>query len=282
MKRIEVKNLNKSYENFSINNLSFALEEGFITGFIGPNGSGKTTTIKAILNFIKTESGKIFYKEKEIKTFNYLKEFGVVMDSSYLAKDWKINQVSRVMSIGYENWDNNKFKSLLSKYKIKENLRVKELSRGMSTKLMIAIALSHNAKTLILDEPTSGLDPSAREEFRDIIQEYMDEDERHTVLFSTHITTDLEAIADYILFILNGKIIFNGTKDNLLESFRIIKAEGEFFKKIENDKFIGRRDYATRSEALIKTENLNSITENFIIEKPSIDNILIFFNRGEI
>ncbi len=168
-----------------------------------------------------------------------------------------------------------------STYKIKENLKVKELSRGMSTKLMMAIALCHGAKTLILDEPTSGLDPAAREEFRDMIQAFMDEDEEHTVLFSTHITTDLEAIADFILFIQDGNKVFYGTKDDLLEEFRLIKADHKEFTKLDEATLIGVKQFDTRSEALIKTKYSDLLNDRFIVERPTIDSIVTFFNRGE-
>lgn len=280
MKRFEVKNINKSYENFTLKDLSFDLEEGYITGFIGPNGSGKTTTIKSILNFIKTDSGKILFNGDNIDDFSYLKNIGIVTDSSFLPKDIKIGDINKMMSIGYDNWDEKMFFDLLDKYKINESLKVEELSRGMSTKLMMSVALSHKPNTLILDEPTSGLDPSAREEFRDTIQDFMEKDEKNTVLFSTHITTDLEKIADFILFIINGKKVFYGSKDDLLDEFRIIKGNDESFSAIEKQKLIGLRKHQTRSEALIRRIDLDKIKDDFVIENPSIDEIISFFNRG--
>lgn len=280
MKRFEVKNINKSYENFTLKDLSFDLEEGYITGFIGPNGSGKTTTIKSILNFIKTDSGKILFNGNSIDDISYLKNIGIVTDSSFLPKDIKIGDINKMMSIGYDNWDEKMFFDLLDKYKINESLKVEELSRGMSTKLMMSVALSHKPNTLILDEPTSGLDPSAREEFRDTIQDFMEKDEKNTVLFSTHITTDLEKIADFILFIIDGKKVFYGSKDDLLDEFRIIKGNDESFSAIEKQKLIGLRKHQTRSEALIRRIDLDKIKDDFVIENPSIDEIISFFNRG--
>lgn len=185
-----------------------------------------------------------------------------------------------MMSIGYDNWDEKMFFDLLDKYKINESLKVEELSRGMSTKLMMSVALSHKPNTLILDEPTSGLDPSAREEFRDTIQDFMEKDEKNTVLFSTHITTDLEKVADFILFIIDGKKVFYGSKDDLLDEFRIIKGNDESFSAIEKQKLIGLRKHQTRSEALIRRIDLDKIKDDFVIENPSIDEIISFFNRG--
>lgn len=280
MKRFEVKNINKSYENFTLKDLSFDLEEGYITGFIGPNGSGKTTTIKSILNFIKTDSGKILFNGNSIDDISYLKNIGIVTDSSFLPKDIKIGDINKMMSIGYDNWDEKMFFDLLDKYKINESLKVEELSRGMSTKLMMSVALSHKPNTLILDEPTSGLDPSAREEFRDTIQDFMEKDEKNTVLFSTHITTDLEKVADFILFIIDGKKVFYGSKDDLLDEFRIIKGNDESFSAIEKQKLIELRKHQTRSEALIRRIDLDKIKDDFVIENPSIDEIISFFNRG--
>lgn len=197
MNRVEIKNLNKKYSNFLLKNVTFSIPNGYVTGFIGKNGMGKTTTIKSIISLNHYDGSVIFSNTNLHENFDNQK-IGVIMDDSFLAKDWDITLVNKAMKVGYDNWNEELFYSYLIRFSINKKMKVKELSRGMKIKLMLAIALSHRAELLVLDEPTSGLDPSMREEFCEIISEYM-EDENHTVLFSTHITQDLESIADLSL-----------------------------------------------------------------------------------
>ncbi|NLN98270.1 MAG: ABC transporter ATP-binding protein [Eubacteriaceae bacterium] len=279
--RIEIKKLTKHYETFFLDDVSFKVPKGYITGFIGPNGSGKTTTIKSILSLIHQYKGTILYNGQDIcgENKSYVEDIGIVMDSTFLAKDWTIKNVERAMSVGYSNWDQHQFEDYLKVFEIDQTLKVKELSRGMNTKLMLAIAFSHQAKTLILDEPTSGLDPIIRDEFREILQAYV-EDEEHTVLFSTHITQDLEAIADYIVFIQGGKIYFTGSVDDFLNRYVIVKAGLDEADTIEASAIIGSRQYHTRFEAMILREDLPKISDHWIVEKPTIDQIMVFHKRG--
>ena len=239
MDRVALKNIRKEYSAFTLDGVSFPVKEGFITGFIGPNGSGKTTTIRAILNLNHLNGGEVLYRGVRPKDNDYLQDVGIVLDESYFPKDWSVEDVNNVLSVGYKNWNPSEFFKRVENYGIDPKLNVKGLSRGMTTKLMLAAALSHGAKTLILDEPTSGLDPRSRDEFRDTIQRYMAEDEENTVLFSTHITEDLEAIADYIAFIMNGVMIFYGTKDDFLEAYRIVKCSEAKVKNVDPKKILG-------------------------------------------
>ena len=205
MNKIEIKKLKKNYQNFALKDVNFSIPEGYVTGFIGRNGMGKTTTIKSILSLIQYQ-GEILSIHGDDKTKLNNQKIGVIMDDSFLAKDWNMELVNQAMKVGYDEWNENAYWKFLEKFNIDKKLKVKELSRGMKIKLMLSIALSHNAELLILDEPTSGLDPSMREEFVEVISDYM-QDDNHTVLFSTHITQDFETIADYIVFIDNGEIV---------------------------------------------------------------------------
>lgn len=279
--KIEIVNFQKNYKTFSIEDLSFEVPKGFITGFIGPNGSGKTTTIKAILSLINIDGGKIIYDGKiNNGDRNYLQEVGVVIDSPFLPKDWSIKEINKAMRLGYKNWDENQFFSYLEKFKIDKNLKIKELSKGMHVKMLVATAISHGAKTLILDEPTSGLDPSAREELTDILQKFV-EDEENTVLFSTHITQDLEEVADFIIFIMDGKKIFFGPKDEFLEEFLIVKGGLEELEEIEPKILIGTKKHSTGFESMIKVKDYQNLSGDLITEKATIDKIMKFYNRGE-
>ncbi len=196
---LEINGVCKSFPGFILDGVSFTLPKGYIMGLVGPNGAGKTTTIQLILNMLDKNAGEILVLgkdnvkfEKEIK-----QEVGVVFDSSFYVEDWTIRDTEKAVSIFYEHWNSDTFNEMLRRFDISVNRKVKDLSRGMQMKLMLTCAFSHNAKLLILDEPTSGLDPVTRDEFLDILQEYIKDGER-SVLFSTHITTDLQRVADYI------------------------------------------------------------------------------------
>ena len=218
MNSITINNLVKNYEKFKLDNVSFNVNKGYITGFIGPNGAGKTTVLKSILNLIKKDSGDIKLFDKDLETNTHLlNDVGVVLEYQYFSNDWTPIDVEKAISNYYENWDSNTYINYLNKFNLDKDKIIKDFSKGMKVKLKIACALSHNAKLLILDEPTSGLDPVARDELMEILQEYIS-DENNSVLFSTHITSDLEKIADYIVFIKMEKSYLMG-KDDLIEKY---------------------------------------------------------------
>ena len=279
---LEVSNLSKSFESFRLQDISFSLPKGYIMGLIGPNGSGKTTTIKLILNMLKRNSGEIkvlgldnIVDEKTVKS-----NLGVVFDSNYFCGEWTVAQAEAATSLFYKNWDTSKFNELLKKFHIDPLKKVKELSRGMQMKLMIACAFSYDAKLLILDEPTSGLDPVSRDELLNILSEYI-EDGEHSVLFSTHITSDLERVADYITYINYGELFFSGSKDEFVDMFRIVKGGREELTMDLSQKLIGIRNFSTGFEALARTEDLKLFSD-FDIEPATIDNIVVFTNqKGE-
>ena len=279
---LEVRNLSKSFEGFQLHNITFTLPKGYIMGLIGPNGSGKTTTIKLILNMLKRTSGEVkilgfdnIASEQEAK-----RNLGVVFDSNYFSDEWKISQVEKSVSAFYENWNTQKFSETLKRFHIQPSKKVKELSKGMQMKLMLACAFSYDAKLLILDEPTSGLDPVSRDELLHILSEYI-EDGEHSVLFSTHITGDLERAADYITYINYGELFFSGGKDEFIDSFRIVKGGCEELSADLSKKMLGIRNFSTGFEALVKTEDLKQFA-HLNVEPATIDDIVVFTSkRGE-
>ena len=198
-------------------------------------------------------------------------------DSNYFCDEWTVAQAEAAISLFYKNWDRRKFNGLLQRFHIDPTKKVKELSRGMQMKLMISCAFSYDAKLLILDEPTSGLDPVARDELLDILSEYI-EDGEHSVLFSTHITSDLERAADYITYIRYGELFFSGSKDEFVDMFRIVKGGHDELTLDLKDKLIGIRNFPTGFEALLRTEDLKLFL-HFDIEPATIDNIMVFTNR---
>ncbi len=278
MNKIEIINLDKKYSGFSLKNVNISIPKGYVTGFIGKNGMGKTTTIKSILSLIHYD-GKIIFRNADTSTKPNNQKIGVIMDDSFLAKDWDMDLVNQAMKVGYDEWDENLYQQYLTKFNIDRKLKVKELSRGMKIKLMLAVALSHKSELLILDEPTSGLDPSMREEFVEIISEYM-QDENHTVLFSTHITPDLEAIADYIVFIDNGEIVLSLEKYEFLNYFMILKCGLDNQNGIEESVILGRKKSKYNIEYLVKRKAVNEIPSGYIEDQVSIDRIMILYGRG--
>ena len=275
--KIEVRNLKKTYDNFVLGENSFDIKKGFITGFIGKNGMGKTTTIKSLLSLINYD-GEIFIDGEAAKDLNYLQDVGVIMDESFIAKDWKISMVNKAMKCGYENWDQDKFFTYIKNFGIEKNKKVRELSRGMKIKLMFSIALSHKANLLILDEPTSGLDPSMRDELTDMLKEFV-EDENNTVLFSTHITEDLDRIADYIIFIDQGKIVEECPKEEFLEKYFVLMGGAEDRELLKDFDLLGIKASDTSFEALVKEIQDKKIPEELIVEKPDINKILVLYGR---
>ena len=276
---LEVSNLSKSFPSFRLQNINFSLPKGYIMGLIGPNGSGKTTTIKLILNMLKRDSGEVkimgldnISNENDVKT-----NLGVVFDSNYLCEEWTVAQSEAAVSVFYKNWDKDRFSELLRTFHIAPTKKIKDLSKGMQMKLMIACAFSYDAKLLILDEPTSGLDPVSRDELLEILSEYI-EDGEHSVLFSTHITSDLERAADYITYINYGELFFSGNKDEFVDMFRIVKGGHDELTFDMSEKMIGIRNFSTGFEALVKSEDLK-LFRHLDIEPATIDDIVVFINR---
>ena len=277
---LEISNVTNDYKKFKIDNISFNLPKGYIMGFIGANGAGKTTTIKLILNMIKRDSGEIkVFGLDNIREEERIKEqIGVVFDECYYLEDWTLNDVEKAVSMFYKNWNSSIYEKYLKEFNLARDKKVKDLSRGMRLKLMIAVAFSHEAKLLILDEPTSGLDPVARDEFLDILRDYI-EDEEKSVIFSSHITSDIEKIADYITYINNGKIIFTGEKDEFLEKYCIIKGGKEDITESQKKEIIGLRIHSTGFEGLIELKKAVGFSSKVIIEKASLDEIMIYMNK---
>lgn len=277
MNKIEIKKLKKNYQNFALKDVNFSIPEGYVTGFIGRNGMGKTTTIKSILSLIQYQ-GEILSIHGDDKTKLNNQKIGVIMDDSFLAKDWNMELVNQAMKVGYDEWNENAYWKFLEKFNIDKKLKVKELSRGMKIKLMLSIALSHNAELLILDEPTSGLDPSMREEFVEVISDYM-QDDKHTVLFSTHITQDLETIADYIVFIDNGEIVLALEKEEFINYFMILKCGLENQNILDSSAILGQKKTKYNIEYLVKRDAIDEIPNEYVEDAITIDKIMILYGR---
>jgi ABC-2 type transport system ATP-binding protein len=278
---LEVRNLCKTYGDFSLNDVSFTLPAGYVMGFVGQNGAGKTTTIRLILNMANRASGdvKIFGLDNLADELAVKQELAVVFDEIFFVDTWRVREVEQAIRGFYNNWDSRKFGEYVKKFEISPDKRVKELSRGMKMKLMLATAMSHGAKLLILDEPTSGLDPVTRDELLDILREYIADGER-SVFFSTHITSDLERIADYITLIDHGGILYSDTKDALIDEFRVIKGGAADLTDELKRECIGLSVTGTGFTGMLRAADARRLPAGVITETPTIDEILIHISKG--
>lgn len=282
-KAIEIKNLTKKYQNFSLKNISLNIPSGTIVGLIGENGAGKTTLIKSLLNIISIDSGtiKIFDKdykqyEKEIK-----EDIGVVLDNAFFPETLTSKDINYILKDIYKSWDKDLFYQYLKQFNLQDNKPLKELSTGMRKKLEIATSLSHHPKLLILDEPTSGLDPVVRNEVIEILQDFI-QDEEHTVLLSTHITTDLEHIADYIVFIDNGEIVLNKTRYDIFDNYAILKCDEELFKKIDKQDIIKYKKHKYNYEVLVSNKKVISKKyKEAVLDKITLEDLMVLMIKGE-
>lgn len=281
---IEISGLRKEYDGFSLNDISFTLEPGYIMGFVGPNGAGKSTTIKLMLNLIRKGGGsvKLFGLDSVNDEIALKQQIGFVLDDTQFHEGMTVKQVEWFVSGFYDNWDRAKFLDYCRKFKLDHKKKVKTLSTGTKAKLSMAVALSHNAKLLILDEPTSGLDPVVRSDILDELTAVVQDPEKGA-FFSTHITSDLDKIADYITFIHDGSIILSTSKDEIDENYAIVKGGSKQFDEVSQYLLRIRRSQfgfeglTDKRAALRKT-----FGEKLVVEKAKIEDILLFHEKGEI
>ncbi|ENQ3104299.1 ABC-2 type transport system ATP-binding protein [Bacillus sp. 491mf] len=280
---LELKNVCKDYQGFSVRNVNFTLPRGYIMGFIGPNGSGKSTTIKMIMNLVKRNSGEIhiFGKDNQKYEKEVKQNIGFVYDENHYYEDLTCEQMKRIIAPLYKKWDEEQYESYMERLQVPKNKKIKQLSKGMKMKYAIAMALSHHAELIIMDEPTAGLDPVVRSELLDILQEVVMEEEI-SVLFSTHITTDLERIADYITFINEGEIVFTGEKDELLENYIIVKGSNDLLDEEGKELFSGLRKNKYGFEGLARDKQavVEWFGQEVVLEKPTFDDIIVYTAKG--
>lgn len=282
---IEVKGLNKHYKGFSLQDVTFQVPTGQVTGFIGQNGAGKSTTIRAILNMLKRDDGKItiFGADNVEEEFNIKENVGVVFDDIGFHPNMKAKHIDKILKGMYKNWDSKVFFEYFDRMDLPRNKRIKDYSRGMQMKLQIATALSHHAKLLIMDEPTGGLDPVVRNEILDVFMDFI-QDSEHTVFLSSHIITDLERIADNIVFIHKGKILLAEEKDSIAMRHGILKCSEADFARVDKEDVIGYRRSTFGIEALVG--DLKKCQEKYrgmLCEKTTLEEIMLFYvnNTGK-
>lgn len=276
-----ISGLTKTYKDFMLNGVSFSVPCGSIVGLIGENGAGKSTTINAVLGLIQKEAGSICVLGKEQPDNEIKEQIGVVFDGNNYPEIFSTRKLNRVMKDIYHSWEEHTFLNLLKKFFLPADKPIKQFSKGMKMKLAIAVALSHNSKLLILDEATSGLDPVIRDDILDILLDFA-QDETHSILISSHITTDLEKIADYIVFIHEGQVVFSKPKDELIEQYGIIKCGAAQFEALDKLDIIVYRKMDYEWQVLVADRvAMKKKYPKALIDSASIDEIMLLYVKGE-
>lgn len=281
-KIVEVSGLNKSYNNFALRDVKFSLQEDCITGFIGVNGAGKTTTLKLILNLISKESGtiKIFGEDIQMNEKEIKNRIGIVLDDCCFYDDLSMSEMKGIIAHAYTNWSEQQYKSYMERFKLNPHQKISTLSKGMRMKFALALALSHNADLLIMDEPTSGLDPLIRSQLMEVLADYMKQGGK-SILFSTHITSDLDKIADMVILIDNGKILFEEEKDRLLDNHRLIKGDKKELNNNTRKLFLDIQESEFGFAGMTnKLSDVQKHMHDILIEKPNIEDIMFGYIKG--
>lgn len=281
---LEVSGLTKDYGKFKLSDVTFNLPQDCITGFIGVNGSGKTTTIKSILGLIKKEAGHIKFRGKDISQdeIEFKNKIGFVFDSDCFFDELSVDEMKSIIAPSYKNWCEEEYKRYIDCFGLSGKQRIATLSKGMKMKLSLALALSHKAELLIMDEPTDGLDPVVRKQFLDILNDYIRQD-GNAVFFSTHITSDLDKIADKLILINNGKIIFEKEKDRLLDEYRIVKGKVSLLNNENQELFMNLETSQYSFKGLAEnTEKMRRTMKDVVFERPSIEDIMLNYIEGGI
>ncbi|MDD6920036.1 MAG: ABC transporter ATP-binding protein [Eubacteriales bacterium] len=279
---VEVQGLKKNYDNFKLSDISFTIPKGCVAGLIGLNGQGKTTTIRLMLGLSPKDAGeiKIFDKDMEVSSKEIKENIGVVFDEDALYSSLKMKDMKSIVARAYNNWDDNKYYELMNKFDLDESQVIDTLSKGMKMKFSLVLALSHHARFLIMDEPTSGLDPLVRKQLLDILKDYMLED-GEAILYSTHITSDLDKFADVIIFIDKGRILFVEEKDVLLDTHIIVKGDSKYITDENKGLFLNLTINKYGFSGVTKNvEALKKTIPDIICEKVNIEDLMVAYIEG--
>lgn len=280
MNVIEMKQVTKTYGDFTLDNINLVLPQGTILGLVGENGAGKSTLIRLIMDAIKADSGTISVlgTSNQSKEFAALKQdIGVVLDEAYFPEVLNAKNINQILKDTYIRWDEAVYFSYIKRFQLPLDKKFKDFSRGMKMKLAIAVALSHDPKLLILDEATGGLDPIVRDEILDIFNEFT-RDETHSILLSSHIVSDLEKICDYIAFLHKGRLVLCEEKDSMMEKYAVSKLTREQFESLPGDAVIGKKRTGFGYEVLVKKDQINPA---FPVERTTLEDIILFLTKED-
>jgi ABC-2 type transport system ATP-binding protein len=279
---LQIDNLCKQFKGFSLKNVNLTLDRGYIMGFIGPNGAGKSTTIKLVMNLMRKDSGdiRVFGLDHLAHECKIKDRIGFVYDENVFYEELTVEEMKYVVAPFYSRWDNNAFAGKIKEFDLPLKKKIKELSKGMKLKFSLAVALAHHAELLIMDEPTSGLDPLIRSELLEILTAEL-QDENKAVFFSTHITSDLDKIADYITLINDGQILFSRTKDEIVEEYGLVKGSNELLDNETRKAFIGIKENQFGFEALARNrrEAHRLFGDRVVFERPTLEEVMLYFTR---
>lgn len=281
---LQVENLTKQYPDFTLDHISFSVPRGTIVGLIGENGAGKSTTLKGILDLIRKDDGtvRLFGEELTEDRKDMKEDLGVVFDGIHFHESLTPAKIEKISAAAYKKWNTQTYHDYLKQFALPADKEIKTFSKGMKMKLSIAAALSHDPKLLILDEATSGLDPVMRDDILDVFLDFV-QDENHSILMSSHITTDLEKVADYIAFLHNGKIIFDKEKDELIYRYGIIRCSSSQFEKLDKEDILACRKKDYRWDVLVADrEKAARRYKDFVIDNATIDDILLLYVKGDV
>lgn len=276
---IEISGLRKQYKNFLLDDISFSVPSGFVSGFIGENGAGKTTALKLILGMARKDGGSIRLFGRPADDVLLKEDIGILFEQPYYQEDWTPDDIEKAMRPFYKKWSSTLFYQYLKQFSLNPGQKYKTMSRGMKMKLGMAAALAHHAKLLLLDEPTSGMDPAGRGEMLEIFRAYMAEENR-TIFFSTHITSDLEKIADYITYIKNGRILYSGLKDELIEKYCLIRGGIGDLPQSKRRQVYGLREHSGGFDGMIETKDIAGFPRRVIMETVSLEDIMVRMGKG--
>lgn len=273
---IEIQDLSKAYPGFALKNISFTVPEGLCCGFVGPNGAGKSTTLRIMAGLAFPDSGEARLLGRPCGDPSVREDIAILFDQPYFQEDWTPADIEKNLRPFYPSWDSARYRDCLSRFGLDPKKKFKALSRGMKQKLAMAVHLSHHTRVLLLDEPTGGLDPAARDELLDIFREYLIPENR-TILFSTHITSDLERIADKIVYIHNGTISYQGDKDELTSSYCVVR--GGKLPEEKQKYAIGLRRTQNGYECLMALDHIGGLPSGTVTENASINDVVVYMER---
>src|SRR5690625_6923576 len=279
---VEFKNVSKRRKDFSIHDMNFSIPEGYVTGFIGPNGSGKTTTIQMMMDILQIDEGEIHLFGTSNKIHQSKQHIGFVYDDLYMYEEWNIQKMKAFIAPLYNNWNEKLFQTYLEKFELPPKKKIKKFSKGMKMKCSLLFALAHEPEFLVMDEPTSGLDPVFRRELLELLQELM-VNENQTIFLSTHITTDLDQIADYMIFINHAKIVFQKYMEEIRTQFYIVKVHKDLLDHDTRNLFIVIQENNNGFSALFtgQVSLFDECSEDLVIEKANLEDIMFFMTRKE-